>query len=96
MRHSSHMHLPGCRDAPAPKRVVDDYLGDMDLPSSESESDGEAPVAREEKKETVRISQAKFSLLPAVAAGVTGHWSLTLSARTGREPASSSAGPLGR
>jgi len=47
------------RQQPESKRIADDYLGDMDLPSSESESDGEAPVVvREEKKDIIRMAQA--------------------------------------
>ena len=40
--------------------MADDYLGDMDLPSSESESEDEAPSTRMEeanKKETIRMAQ---------------------------------------
>ncbi len=38
---------------------MDDYLGDMDLPSSESESDEEAAPVREEKKDTIRMAQVQ-------------------------------------
>ena len=40
--------------------MADDYLGDMDLPSSESESEDEAPSTRMDeanKKETIRMAQ---------------------------------------
>ena len=45
------------RQAPESKKVVDDYLGDMDLPSSESEGEEEAAPVREEKKDTIRMAQ---------------------------------------
>ena len=50
-----------CREAPPPKKVVDDYLGDMDLPSSESEDEAPVAVRNEEKKEIVRVAQVSPS-----------------------------------
>ena len=46
------------RQQPESKKIADDYLGDMDLPSSESESDEDTPVVvREEKKDIIRMGQ---------------------------------------
>ena len=45
---------------------MDDYLGDMDLPSSESEGEEEIAPVREEKKDTIRMAQVK--LPPALSA----------------------------
>ena len=53
-------HIALHRQAPESKKVVDDYLGDMDLPSSESESEEEAAPVREEKKDTIRMAQVWF------------------------------------
>lgn len=53
-----------CRETPKGKKVVDDYLADMDLPSSESEGE-EMQVKHhaQEKKEIIRSTQVGCFLL---------------------------------
>lgn len=48
------------RQAPESKRVVDNYMGDMDLPSSESEPEEETVSNRvEEKKDVIKMAQVR-------------------------------------
>ncbi len=57
LKHKFGLH----RQQPESKKIADDYLGDMDLPSSESESDEDAPVVvREEKKDIIRMGQVSL------------------------------------
>ena len=51
-----------CRQLPKTTKV-DDYLGDMDLPSSESEEEYQAPVRTEEKKETIIMARVSSYIL---------------------------------
>lgn len=52
------------RAPPESRKVADDYLGDMDLPSSESESDEEMPVTRtDDKKDQIRMTQVALSII---------------------------------
>ncbi len=51
------------RQQPESKKIADDYLGDMDLPSSESESDGEAPVVVREERKDIIMAQVHVAVV---------------------------------
>lgn len=60
---------PPPRQIPEPKKVVNSYLADMDLPSSESESDEEGP-----RRRGVDENDAEDRLEEAVRVRVRCHW----------------------